>query len=117
MLSCWLSADTVDNTFLTGMYVICWQGAVFRWMQRPCIYGYKGLVPRSETEPLAGIDLGTDKPHNYAKVIKELNQYCGPADAIQHVDRKSLNKETDMPNQIAFVAKLFDKMRNPKAKD
>jgi IS6 family transposase len=37
----------------------------------------------------------TDKAHNYAKVIKELNLFCGPDDAIRHVDRKHLNNRIE----------------------
>ena len=37
----------------------------------------------------------TDKARSYAKVIKVLNRYCDPGDAIHHVDRKHLNNRVE----------------------
>lgn len=43
-------------------------------------------------QPMTAI---TDKAHNYAKVIRELHLFCGPDDAIRHIDRKHLNNRIE----------------------
>ncbi len=61
----------------------------------------------------------TDKAPTYAKVIREMNRGCDPADQIRHVDRKHLNNRIESDHaalkRLLGRSQSFRSLRSAKA--
>lgn len=65
------------------MFAISWSNVGFLLIQRRFIGGFRGLGSRSES----GLTIITEKAHNYAKTIGEMNCNFRPEDVIRYVEK------------------------------